>query len=250
MISFKSLQKPCYILMVLIVAVSTMSCTDFFSKSWAPWAARDPDKLIPKVNAGNVDELIAAAENNPDMSLAVLKKINEAKKGASKEDVAILQNAALEAAVNAVGLGSAVLNAAGEIINIDLSDVDAADDAKKIVLDAINSMKNLDATSQALCEILPQPNTQAFDDWASEAKPDDLAMAAVVLLAGEINKHSDNIDDYLESYYDADPNDITLPEELALALAIASIVSKQEDGLNETLKSMLQGLNLDKIKKP
>jgi len=241
MVLFKKINKPRIIILISIITVLAISCTDFFSSSWAPWAARDPNKLVPKVTTGNVDELILMAENNPDLSLAVLEKIGSAVKGASGKSKQKLQNAALSAATNAVGLGQAALGAANDIINIDLSNEDeAAEQAKKILLDAVDNMKNLDSTTQALLEILPDPNdSEAFDEWASGANADDLAMAAAILLAGEVKK-ADNIDDYLDTYHE-DPSDSA-----ALAIALASALDGREDELSGPLKSILQGLDLFK----
>ena len=252
--------------MIFAVLAIFMSCTDFFSSSLARWAARDPDKLIPPVTAGNVDDLIAKTENNPDLSLAVLKKINDAAKGASPGDKAKLQNAALEAAVNAAGLGQAVLGTASSLTNIDLSNLDqAATDAKGIVLQAVGALSNLDATSQALIATLPDPGvydsatrsySDDFNNWAQNASADNLAMAAVVLIAGGISKIPDSSDpsqdpigDYLTGLVNltTNPDDnenSKSAENFALALAIGTTLADRVDDLSGPLQSVLQGLKL------
>lgn len=238
-------------LLILLAAAVCLSCTDFFSNSWATWAARDPDKLIPKVTAGNIDELIAMAENNPKLSLAILKKIQSAVNGASGSEKLKLQSAALETAVNAVGLGQSVLSAAGELTN-----VKGPDDALDLVLDAINSMKNLDAASSALLDILPEPDLTPESDFrkfADATSADDLAMAAVLLIAGEAKNQAgdskDDLVDYVENLgvrLSSDPPDVDPEgsENLAQIMAIASALSGRTDELNSSLFDVLSGLNL------
>jgi hypothetical protein len=168
------------------------SCTQFFSTSLAPWAARDPASLIPPVTASNVKDLIIMAENNPDLSLAVLKGIRSAVNGASGKEKAELQAAALQAAVNASSLGPVLLGNAGDIS--ELADDSAAAQAKAIdiMLGALNSMKNLNSSADTLAAILPDPSdTAAFDAFLEKSSAEDLAMAGVMLLAAAANREPD-----------------------------------------------------------
>ena len=203
------------------------SCTDFFSTSLASWAARDKDKLVPAVTTDNVDDLIALAENDPDLSLALLKKIKEAAEGASGEEKQKLQNAALEAAVNAAGLGQAVIGAMG-----DLSNVDNEEEVKQLVLDALNSMANLDSAEDILFDILDGD----FDP--NEADPNNMVMAAVILMAGEAKKAASGIDEYLE-YFDPQDPQLSPEAQLAVDLALAA-----KDRVTGPIADILNGLNL------
>ena len=244
-----SMRKRNLYFIAAIAALLLFSCTDFFSTSWAPWAARDPDKLVPAVTAGNVDELIALAENDPNLSLAILKKIRSAANGASEEDRQKLQCAALEAAVNAAGLGQAVLGVADKLISIDNED-----DAKKLVFDTINVMSNLEAAGSVLFDILPpapnltdptDENWPAFKAFTDSASADSLAMAAVVIIAGEAKKISDgDFDSYFDSYFDNPYEEEYENEKLAIALAFASALEGRENELSGPLRNVLQGLNL------
>ena len=233
---------------LLPVLFLCFSCTDFFSTSLAPWAARDPSRLVPAVTTGNVDELIAFAENNPDLSLEVLKKIKSAAENASPDDKAKLQAAALEASVNASGLAQAVLNNAGEITSIG-----NAGDAKKFVLDAVNGMPNLEDAGALLNQIIPAPadplhpgDDPAFTSFTDNAGVDELAMAALVLIAGEAKQTAgaggtDALDDYIES---VDPANPTGSQELAVAMALAATVAGRADELSGPMRDALKGLNL------
>ena len=226
------------IITVFVLAVLLTACRDFFSNSMAPWAARNPDKLIPAITVDNIDELLAMAENDPELSMAILKKLKEAVDHASGGDKLKLQNAAMEAAVNAAGLGQAVLGAAGKLTSLEGDTTE--EDAKKMVLDAVNGMKNLEEAGSVLFDTLPKPSDPNFSDFTDTASADDLALAAVVLLAGEVKKNGDDMDNYV-NHYQSGP---TETEELAMALAIAAALDSREDELSGPLKDALKGLNL------
>jgi hypothetical protein len=213
------------------------SCREFFSTSLAPWAARDPDKLVPGVTVGNVNELLAAMENNPDMSMALLKKIKEAADRSSGSDKAKLQNSALKAAVNAAGLGSAVLNKVGEIAS-----VGNPDDAKKLLVNAINDMKNLVDAGSILTSTLPKPGDAEFAAFTDAADPDDLAINAALLLAGEAKKHG-NIDNYIDNIFDRQAP-ATATENLAVNMAVSAVDKYVTAGINGPFKDLLDGINL------
>jgi len=236
------------IILGVSAALVIASCTDFFSTSLFPWAARDPNSLIPTLTAQNIDDLLKLAENDPNLSLALLKKIQSAKNGMSVADQQKLMNASLQAAVNAAGLGQSVLGAAGSLATIDFKAADATDQAKNAVLNAVGSLSNLDAASQALLGTLPQPGSnpaapsQEFIDWAKNANPDDMAMAAVVLVAGGIGNISDTSDEGIKEYLDGLSNKTETPENLALALAIATQLEGRK--VSGPLGSVLEGLQL------
>ena len=215
----------------IIILLFSGSCTDFFSTSLAPWAARDPSRLIPKVTVDNVDELIELTENDPDLSLELLKKIGEAVDKASDDDKAKLQSAAIEAAVNSVGLGQTLINAVGDLSEIDTDDPDAA---KDLVIDAINSMPNLEEASESLGNLLKDPT-----NFIETASADDIALAAILLLAGDAKKNgSDDMDEYIEDFIN-DPSD-----QAKLALELAEALEDKVEDLSESLKTILDGLNL------
>jgi len=215
------------------------SCTDFFSTSWAKWAVRDPSKLIPNVTLGNVNDLIDMAENDPGLSFEVLQKIAEAAAKASGDEKAGLQAAAVGAAVNAVGLGQTIIGVAGDLANIDTGNTD---DAKSLAISAINNMPNLEGTGDALYNMLPSPGSDEFDRFVENASAEDLAMAAVLLLAGDAKKNGGDSDDY-ENYVDGFRDDPSPQAELAIALA-ESIKTKPDAELPSSIQSILDGLNL------
>jgi hypothetical protein len=187
------------------------------------------------VTTGNVDELIANSENNPDMSLAVLKKIQDALKDAGSDDTSTLQAAALGAAANASGFGPAILNKADDISKV----MEDKDNAKSLVIDAINDMPNLKETSETLTTILPKPGTSEFSAFVEKANADDLATAAAVLLAAEAKGKDES---YINTF---DPNTAaTGSTKLAVELARAASKKYEDDDSPGRLKDILEGLNL------
>ena len=232
---------------IFAFAALFVSCMDFFSTSMASWASRDKNKMVPPVTAGNVSDLVNMAENDPDLSLAVLQKIKDAMDNASGDDRQILQEAALTAAVNAVGLGQSVLGALEKLSSI--GGDDAESQAKDTVLKAINDMTNLDSAGQALLDILPSPDSDEFDAFTAQANANDLALAAAVLLAGEAKSQAGNSENGMESYIDdvadrIESGDLNESERLAQALALAAALEGREDELSQPLKDVLSSLNL------
>jgi hypothetical protein len=221
-------------LTILAAGGLAVSCTGFFSTTLAPWAARDPASLIPPVNTGNVKDLVAGSENNPDMSLELLKKIRDAANNAGGDEAAELQAAALQAAVNASGLGGAVLNSVDKIAEI-VDDPEAAKDLAGI----LDDMPNLEQAGGVLAETLPEPGTPEFDAFVEKAAPDDLAAAAVALLASEAKGQED---DFIDNF---DPAIVdTEAAKLAVALAEAAAKKYEDDDSGSLFKDLLEGLNL------
>jgi hypothetical protein len=217
-----------------LAAGLVFSCTGFFSTSLAPWAARDSVSLIPPVDAGNVQGLVAGAENSPDMSLELLKKIRDAANGAGGEEAAALQTAALQAAVNASGLGAALLNSMNDIAGI----IDNPESARDFT-GVLNDMPNLEQAGAVLMETLPEPGTPEFDMLVEKAGPDDLAAAAVALLASEAKGKGENfINDFDPSAADAGS------ARLAVALAEAAAKKYEASDSGGLFKDVLGGLNL------
>ena len=228
----------CLVVIMLSITVIFTSCVDFFSTSLFPWAARNDRDIIPPITVDNVDEIIELFADDPDGSLVVLEKIQEAVEGASGDDKAILQAAAVEAAVNAVGLGQTIISSAGSLL-----DCETKEEARDVVLDAINGMPNLDEAGSLLFDILPDPLDPEFNSFTEKTSADDLAFAAILLISAEAKKNnSGNLGEYMDNY-SSDPSPSA---ELAQAIALAAALDGREDELSESLKLALEGLNLVK----
>jgi hypothetical protein len=221
----------------LLASLIFVSCTDFFTTSWGEWAARDPASLIRKVTASNVDELISMSENNPDLSLEVLKKISNAAGSASGTEKTKLQTAAVTAAVNASNLTTTLMN---NVSNV--SALEDADAVKALVTNTLNSMNNLAPAADNLAAVLPDPaDTGAFEAFVDSASADDLALAAALILAGEAKK-SGNLDDF-SNYNSSNPTSgpLYLVEQLAVK---AKDKYDAGDSAGSSLKDLLGALYL------
>ena len=217
------------------------SCRQFFTTSLAPWAARDPASLIPPVTTANIQDLLEQSANSPDQSLALLDKIKDALATASAEDQAVLQAAALSAASNASGVATSILSNAGDLLNA--MESGQPDAIITVVSDAIAGLSNLASTATLLTGMLPDPNdTAAFNAFVDQATPDDLAMAAIVLLASEAQA-SGGVENYITSFDSGSPT-LNTTESLAVALAGAAAASYAASGGTGQLADILAGLNL------
>jgi hypothetical protein len=217
-----------------LLSLFFVSCTDFFTNSWGKWAARDPANLIRNVTADNVDEYISMAGNNPDLSLEVLRGIANAMGGASEMDKIRLQNAAVTAAINASDLTNALMN---NVSNI--SDLENSDDVKDLVRNTLNGLGNLVAASDTLTTILVQDPAL----FKASASADDLALAAVLILAGEAKK-ADDLDIFSNHTNGGAPPGTSLAFADDLA---AAAKTKYEDPVTGNTGSLLYDL-LSKLK--
>lgn len=224
------------------LVLSLGSCEQLFTTSLAPWAARDPASLIPTVTADNVTDLIDQSANNPDQSMALLDAIADAMADASASEAAVLQAAALEAGSNSSGVATAIISNAGN--SLDTLDTLESDEIISLISDAIADLSNLTGTATDLVSILPDPSdTAAFDAFVAQATPEDLAMAAIVLLAAEAQADTGGVETYITDF---DPEDLSLSpsEALAVALAEAAADSYAASGGTGQLVDILEGLHL------
>jgi len=218
---------------LLALALLPLSCRQFFSTSLASWAARDSSALVPDITTDNIDELLALSASDPEMALAVLEGIEDAIAGADADEQAELQAAALVAASSASGVGPAILENAGDV----LETLDSGEDTVIIdmVAEAIGGLDQLADTSTALLAILPDPATEPAA-FVAEASAEDLAMAAVVLLAAEAQAAPD-VGTYIDTY-------TPVQDTLAVELAEAAAAAYAAEGGTGPLADILASLNL------
>jgi hypothetical protein len=214
-----------YGLLVLFSLLLAAACSNVFSTSLAPWAARDPADLIRDVDTGNVWDYVELTEDDPDLSLELLKHIRNAAAGASPSNQGKLQAAGLTAAANASELGSAILQNLHEISDLD------TDGIQDLVNNALNDAGNLIAAAAVLEDLLgtdPVSNSVFVD--ASGAG--DLAMAAVILLAAEAKQSG--LSNFIDTYT---PNSTSLIYKLAAA-------AYGKPDVSGSIKDVIDGLNL------
>lgn len=196
--------------------------------------------MVPSVSASNVNELIDQSANDPALALEVLKGIQSAASGASGQDLLTLQVASVSAASNASGLGTAILQNAGNIVDsLSGSNSTAVID---LVSNAVSGLTQLAPSGSALVAILPSPsNTTAFDAFVAQAAPEDLAMAAVTILAAQAQA-TGNVTTYINTFPPS-PTSGT-PEDLAAQLAASAKAKYAAEGGTGPLADILSALNL------
>ncbi len=233
----------------LCAAFALASCQDFFTTSLAEPLARDPADLIPTVTAGNAAELAAQVSNDPDASLVVLDGLETAIASASAAEVPALVALALEVTSNASGVGGALLESAGPIadllMNGDFSDTSTQTDLFAIIDDSIAGLDNLGGSADTLTSIITDltDGGSTLADITATASADDLAMAAVVLLANEASSSSySGVEDYVD-YLGSSPS-LSASEQLAADLAEAAAAKYAAEGGTGPLADLLSSLNL------
>jgi hypothetical protein len=233
-----------------IVLFSLGSCTQFFTTSLATWAQRDPADLVPEVTASNVDTIVEQADKSPDLSKSVLKKIEETLKDnppKSTEDKVKLQTAALDAAANASGLVPALLDNSEDIVNA-IDSENPEDTVIPLVSEIIAGLDNLSDVSTSLIAIIPDPDTDAFNAFVAEASPEDLAMAAIILLTAEAQT-AGGVQEYIENF-DPESSSLSGDEALAVALATQAVDLYATEGGTGHLSDILGSLNLQIEEEP
>ncbi len=241
-------RKAVLILFAAVVVTGFAACSAFFTNSLASGLARDQADLVPDVTVKNIDDLMTQAEGNSDLSLAVLDGIGDSMAGATPEEQAVLRGAAVELAVTASGVGTAVLRDSGTILETldggDLEDPAVKSELIAQVSSSLSGLSNLQDTSTALIAVMPSPDdTVAFDAFVENATADDLAMAAVVLLAAESDDSEGGTEAYIDGF-DSESETLSPAEELAVALAVKAADKNETEGGTGTLNDLLEALNL------
>ncbi|MDR2553663.1 MAG: hypothetical protein LBD31_10945 [Treponema sp.] len=124
------------VLFVLLAALVLGSCDNFFSTSWGNEREYDYSNVSLSVN--NLSDWLAAARGNPKLATALLKKILADLDGGklSGLEKAQFQAAGVKIAIEAAGLGEAIISTASNI----LDKIEAEDEeAIKDVLDKIEA---------------------------------------------------------------------------------------------------------------
>lgn len=227
-------------LVIVITAGMGSGCRQFFTTSLAPWAARDPATLIPTVTAANVGDLAQQTADNPDLAAALLDSIAAAIPGASPEDAAALQAAALDVAANASGVTTALY---GTLSTIDVNNIQNID--QNALLDTISAtlagLDTLQSVAATLADIIPYSvsgTSITLDaDFVAAATPEDLVAAAIVLVAAEAQA-SENVQGYISTFNPSSPSDNAA---IAVALVNAAVSS---GGTGDLLDTFIDLFNL------
>ncbi|MDR3122619.1 MAG: hypothetical protein LBU16_02435 [Treponema sp.] len=126
----------------LVILFLMNSCADFFSTTWG--VKRDPNKV--RVTDSNVYELLKVARGDPELSKAILNKINADSSDTQKR-------AAVKAANQAAGIPTLVLENVQELIKAADDEV-KADTFIKMAENIRSDIKGITGTADKLAEIL------------------------------------------------------------------------------------------------
>jgi hypothetical protein len=111
-----------------------------------------------------------------------------------------------------------------------------------LVSNAVSGLTLLAPSGSALAAVLPPPtSTAAYDAFVSQAAPEDLAMAAVTILAAQAQA-TGNVTTYINNF-PASPT-VGTPEALAAALAASAKTKYAAEGGTGPLADILAALNL------
>jgi hypothetical protein len=227
-----------------IVLLLLNSCADFFSTSWGEAFKRDPDKV--KVTEDNVYELLDAAKGDPELSRAILNKIN-----ADSSDK--LKRAAIQAANQAAGITTLAMENVQILIDAGKGESGKNNEsALQDVADKIlgSAKKNdLPGVSAKLVEILEnevdtpkgRPVFQEnIVDGVSEA---DLTLLAMTLVLAEAG---DDVNAYAKTWESKDVKagaDSLNPKEKLIAASVNGMIDKgDKTGQSSELTKMLKDL--------
>lgn len=231
-----------------LVITAFTACGAFFTNSLAEGLARDQSKLVPDVTTDNIDELVDQAEGNPELAVAILAGIEDAMSEATPAEAAVFRAAAVELASTASGVGTAVLNDAGTILdtleNGDLDDPTVKSDLISDIATALDGLSNLDETVGSLLAILPTAgDTASINAFIVNATADDLGMAAIVLLAAQAAASPLGTSAYLGAF-DSTSTTLNPAEKLAVSLAAKAAAKNEAEGGSGVLTDLLEVLNL------
>jgi hypothetical protein len=168
----KTLQALTGVLVVLLLN----SCAEFFSSSWGESFRRDPNKV--KVNSSNVYDLLDIAKGDPELSRAILDKIN-----AYSDDT--LKRAAIQAANQAAGISTLALT------NIkDLVDAFNNPDQEKALREVATKIQE-EIRSGDLGGISDKLNTILADKWVISSEA--LMNTGEIAVSVPMNDNSGNL---------------------------------------------------------
>jgi hypothetical protein len=232
-------------LLVVVLAFFLSSC-DFFTTSWGSGAKRDPSKV--QVNAGNVDDLIAAAKGDEKLSKELLSKIKDKinDPNISASEKVKLQKAAVTAATQASGVSTLVVSNVGKIID----GANDTDSLKNLLSDIQDQAKKNDIKSISgdLTTVLSQSVTTGSkgepvfsNSLGKDMSENDLTMLVVIVALGQEKSVENYLDEWGSGGKDInDANSLSTDnEKVAVAAINAMIQYHSESDLTKMLKDAL-----------
>lgn len=199
--------KKLAVLTALAVILTFSSCDEFFSTSFG--SSRSYNSSNIDVNAGNIDEWVAAAAGNPELADAVIEAIiQELEKTTDPEEQAALVEGGVNLAAESAGLGESILAQAAELLgDADKLDEETVMDLLGKIQDEINAGGGAEA-SEKIAELVSfviedENGTPHFNDaYAAIARPGGVAEAILLLILGELGYIPDpNLENWSDLEY-------------------------------------------------
>ncbi|MDR1784932.1 MAG: hypothetical protein LBR23_00470 [Spirochaetaceae bacterium] len=178
-------QKILFALAGVFLVIGLTGCDDFFSTTWGVKRGYDSSKI--ELTLDNLQDLVDAAEGNPELAEALAKAIIKKIGQTSGTERAKYQEAGIDAAIEQAGLGTAIVNSAMSL----LSDIDnIADNAPKLFNNILSDLiENAPAAASNIAAIAgatisaadSTPEFAANDPYAAAASPSDVTQAVMIL---------------------------------------------------------------------
>jgi len=183
---------------ILLGAFVFTICDAFYSTSWGNPRSYDPANI--DLNADNMDYWLSIAVGNPELAKALAEKLKDLVQGMpDTAEKAKLQNAGIQLAIEASGLGTTFLGNIDKVSDL-LGDGSVAE-REDILLDLIGSFINdvdRSATSD-LAEIVQPANPPGFGNpphfsaaFKDETSASDVGKAVVLLLVTMVGDMSNS----------------------------------------------------------
>jgi hypothetical protein len=198
-------------LAVLGAALLLGACDNFYSTSWGTPRSYKADNI--KINASNADTWVEASVGNPELAAALLERIKQdlakTEQGKPTADQVKLQEAGIKIAIEYSGLGTSVVEHAGDVMDmlssgksdeilsaLDIIETlveERGNDAAKNIAEIVSG--SLSKETYAVGEVpafTAAPAGSDHDYYADTAAPGDVAQAVLILGMTVFKDHVDN----------------------------------------------------------
>jgi len=184
------------------------ACDSFYNDSWGSQRKYAPKEL----NADNVGELVDASVGNPELALALAKKVRDTVKGMddSRRDKAKLQAAGVELVFEASGLGTSLLSHIDKALGVvEARDKDA--DIEPALVKLLNSVRaDFDFSVADILVAIVQPRegfqgdipqfAESYKQTASASNVGEATMILILATMGETHEIA-SLHDELETKF-------------------------------------------------
>ncbi|MFP3090621.1 hypothetical protein LQZ21_09880 [Treponema sp. TIM-1] len=218
----------------MAILVSCDSVSGFFSSSWGSGLKRDPEKLLPKINAGNALELANESAGDKKKAKLVAEKIQDA---LAKTDNPADQKVLLEA-------GLIAANNASDLVMVMMGNINVFKDPQVTVdriLDKIQTAGDVQTNAGLISGLLDAGKVKKPADLAGSAQ-DELVLSAVTLLLADAQSmgktNPADQEDYLKDFGQKKQDSQNLTDKQKKALILAEAAAKNPGPFTDMLERL------------